>query len=268
MEFQTILLEKGDHIAKLTLNRPERLNALNEQMFEELNLALREVAEDSDIRVLVLTGAGRAFCASADIKDERRDSDRLLGHKDPYEIWQFIRTGPQGVTLGLHKMEKPTIAMVNGLAIGDGFDWVLACDIRIGCEHARFMNAFLQMGLVSNTGSTWLYNRAMGINKALELLYTGDWLEADEAHRLGVLNRLVPAERLEEETMALAQRIADKPPIPNRMVKGMVHRGLSQTLEEHLVDAAQVEVLTLTSQDHREALSAFLEKRKADFKGV
>ena len=268
MEFQTILLEKGDHIAKLTLNRPERLNALNEQMFEELNLALREVAEDADTRVLVLTGAGRAFCASADIKDERRDSDRLLGHKDPYEIWQFIRTGPQGVTLGLHKMDKPTIAMVNGLAIGDGFDWVLACDIRIGCEHSRFMNAFLQMGLVSNTGSTWLYNRAMGINKALELLYTGDWLEADEAHRLGVLNRLVPAERLEEETMALARRIAEKAPIPNRLVKGMVHRGLSQTLEEHLVDAAQVEVLTLSTQDHREALSAFLEKRKADFKGA
>jgi 2-(1,2-epoxy-1,2-dihydrophenyl)acetyl-CoA isomerase len=267
MEFQTILLEKGDHIAKLTLNRPERLNALNEQMFEELNLALRDVAEDAEVRVLVLTGAGRAFCASADIKDERRGGDRLLGHQDPYQTWQFIRTGPQAVTLGLHKMEKPTIAMVNGLAIGDGFDWVLACDIRIGSEHARFMNAFLQMGLVSNTGATWLYNRAMGINKALELLYTGDWLEADEALRLGVLNRLVPAERLEEEAMAMARRIAEKPPIPNSLVKGMVYRGLSQTLEEHLVDAAQLEVLTLSTQDHREALSAFLEKRKAEFKG-
>ena len=172
-----------------------------------------------------------------------------------------------GVTSKLHNLEKPTIAMVNGLAIGDGFDWVLACDIRIGCEHSRFMNAFLQMGLVSNTGATWLYNRAMGINKALELLYTGDWLEAEEAHRLGVLNRLVPAEELEEETMALARRIADRPPIPNRLVKGMVYRGMSQSLEEHLVEAAQVEILTLTSQDHREALSAFLEKRKPEFHG-
>ncbi len=153
------------------------------------------------------------------------------------------------------------------LAIGDGFDWVLACDIRIGCEHSRFMNAFLQMGLVSNTGATWLYTRAMGINKALELLYTGDWLEAEEAHRLGVLNRLVPADELEEETMAMAQRIADRPPIPNRLVKGMVYRGMSQSLDEHLVEAAQVEILTLTSQDHREALSAFLEKRKPEFQG-
>ena len=267
MEFQTILLEKSDHIARLTLNRPERLNALNEQMFVELNSALESVAEDPEVRVLVLTGAGRAFCASADIKEERQGGDRLMGHMDPYQTWQFIRTGPQGVTLGLHHMEKPTIAMVNGLAVGDGFDWVLACDIRIGCEHARFMNAFLQMGLVSNTGSTWLYNRAMGINKALELLYTGDWLEAEEALRLGVLNRLVPAECLEEETMAMARHIAERPPIPNRLVKGMVYRGLTQTLDEHLVEAAQVEVLTLTSEDHREALSAFLEKRKAEFKG-
>jgi len=267
MEFQTILLEKGGHVARLTLNRPERLNALNEEMFGELNVALEQVAGDDDVRVLVLTGAGRAFCASADIKDERKGGDQLLGHKEPYEIWQFIRTGPQGVTMRLHQMEKPTIAMVNGLAIGDGFDWVLACDIRIGSEHARFMNAFLQMGLVSNTGSTWLYNRAMGINKALELLYTGDWLEAEEAHRLGVLNHLVPAERLEEETVAMARRIAEKPPIPNRLAKGMVYRGLTQTLEQSLVEAAQVEVLTLTSQDHREALSAFLEKRKPVFKG-
>ena len=266
MEFQTILLEKADHIAKLTLNRPERLNALNQQMFDELNVALRDVAGDADIRVLVLTGAGRAFCASADIKEARQGGDSLLGHKGPYETWKFMRTGPQAVTLGLHQMEKPTMAMVNGLAIGDGFDWVLACDIRIGSEHARFMNAFLQMGLVSNTGATWLYNRAMGINKALEFLYTGDWLEAKEAHRLGVLNHVVPAERLEEETMAMARRIAEKPPIPNRMVKGMVLRGLSQTLEEHLAEAAHVEVLTHSTEDHREALSAFLEKRKPHFK--
>lgn len=267
MEFETILLDKADHIARLTLNRPERLNALNEQMFRELNQALVDVAEDSEIRVLVLTGAGRAFCASADIKDERQGGDRLLGHQEPYQTWQFIRSGPQGVTSKLHHLEKPTIAMVNGLAIGDGFDWVLACDIRIGCEHSRFMNAFLQMGLVSNTGSTWLYNRAMGINKALELLYTGDWLEAEEADRLGVLNKLVPSERLEEETMAMARRIAEKPPIPNRLVKGMMYRGLTQTLDDHLEEAAQVEVLTLTSQDHREALSAFLEKRKPEFTG-
>ena len=267
MTYQTIILEKKDHVARITLNRPDRLNAANPQMFAELNAALEDVAGDQDARALVLTGAGRAFCASADIKDERRDADRLLGHMDPYEIYQFIRNGPQGITLKLHQMEKPTIAMVNGLAIGDGFDWVLACDIRIGCEHSRFMNAFLQMGLVSNTGATWLYPRALGVSRALELLYTGDWLNAEEAHRLGVLSRLVPYEELEAETMALALKIAGKAPMANRMVKGMVYRGLNQSLEDHLPEAAQAEILSLATEDHREALAAFLEKREPKFKG-
>ena len=258
----TILLEKLNRVVKVTLNRPQRLNAVNEQMFEELNAALRDIADDPDVRVAVLTGAGRAFCAAADIKD-----DGMMSRRSPYEMWEFIRSGPQQVTLHLHKMEKPTIAMVNGLAVGDGFDWVLACDIRIGSENARFMNAFLQMGAISNTGATWLYPRALGINKALELLYSGDWLEAEEALRLGVLNRLVSAEHLEEETMAMAQRIAERPPIPNRLVKAMVYRGLFQSLEEHLVEAGEKEVLTLTTQDHKEALAAFLEKRKPLFKG-
>ena len=267
LTYQTIILEKKDHVARITLNRPEHLNALNRQMFRELNSALEDVAGDKNMRALVLTGAGRAFCASADIKEERQEGDRLLGYMEPNEIYQFIRSGPQGVTLKLHQMEVPTIAMVNGLAIGDGFDFVLACDIRVGCEHSRFMNAFLQMGLVSNTGATWLYPRALGVNRALELLYTGDWLEAKDAEGLGLLNRLVPYEELEAETMALAARIASKSPVANRMVKGMVYRGLGQSLEEHLPEAAHAEVLSLASEDHREALAAFLQKREPKFKG-
>ena len=267
MSYQTIILEKKDHVARLTLNRPDSLNALNRRMFAELNSALEDVAGDREMRTLVLTGAGRAFCASADIKEERQEGDRLLGYMEPNEIYQFIRSGPQGITLKLHRMEIPTIAMVNGLAIGDGFDFVLACDIRIGCERSRFMNAFLQMGLVSNTGATWLYPRAMGVNQALELLYTGDWLEAEDALRLGVLNRLVPSEDLPEETMALAAKIAGKSPVANRLVKGMVYRGLGQSLEEHLPEAAHAEVLSLASEDHREALAAFLEGREPRFKG-
>ena len=267
MSYQTIILEKKDHVARLTLNRPDSLNALNRQMFAELNSALEDVAGDREMRALVLTGAGRAFCASADIKEERQEGDRLLGYMEPNEIYQFIRSGPQGITLKLHQMEIPTIAMVNGLAIGDGFDFVLACDIRIGCERSRFMNAFLQMGLVSNTGATWLYPRAMGVNQALELLFTGDWLAAEDALRLGVLNRMVPSEDLLEETMALAAKIAGKSPVANRLVKGMVYRGLGQSLEEHLPEAAHAEVLSLASEDHREALAAFLEGRKPQFKG-
>ena len=267
MTYETIIIDKKDHVARITLNRPDRLNALNRQMFRELNSALEDVGNDKEMRALVLTGAGRAFCASADINEEREGGDRLLGYMEPNEIYQFIRTNPQGITLKLHQMEVPTIAMVNGLAIGDGFDFVLACDIRVGCEHSRFMNAFLQMGLVSNTGATWLYPRALGVNRALELLFTGDWLEAEDAERYGVLNRLVPYEDLEAETMAMASRIANKSPVANRLVKGMVYRGLGQSLEEHLPEAAHAEVLSLASEDHREALAAFLEKRNPEFKG-
>ncbi len=267
LNYETIIFEKQDHIARITLNRPEKLNALNRQMFRELNAALEDVAGDKEMRALVLTGAGRAFCASADINEERQGGDRLLGYMEPNEIYQFIRTGPQGITMKLHQMEVPTIAMVNGLAIGDGFDFALACDIRVGCEHSRFMNAFLQMGLVSNTGATWLYPRALGVSRALELLYTGDWLDANDAERLGVLSHLVPYEELEAETMSLATRIAGKSPVANRLVKGMVYRGLGQSLEEHLPEAAHAEVLSLASEDHKEALAAFLEKREPNFKG-
>ena len=267
MVYNTIILEKSEHIARLTLNRPDRLNALNEEMFSELNHALDDVIADKSLRVMILTGAGRAFCASADIKDESRGGDQLLGHKNPFETYQFIRSMPQGVTSKLHNMDIPPICMVNGLAIVDGFDWVLACDIRIGSENSRFMNAFLQMGLVSNTGATWLYNRAMGISKALELLYTGDWLEAEEAKQCGVLAHLVSADELEQTTMELARKIASKAPVPNRMVKGLMYRGLNQTLDDHLAEAAQAEILTLGTQDHIESLASFREKRAPFYKG-
>ena len=267
MDYTTIILENKDHIAKLTLNRPDVLNAINEQMFKEMTHALRTVAEDKDVRVFILTGAGRAFTAATDIKEERGTTDRLLGDLTELEILTYIRDYPQQVTLGLQNMPMPTIAMVNGPAVADGFDWALACDLRIGSEKARFMNAFLQMGLVSNTGATWFYPRALGVGKALELLYTGDWLGAEEARELGVLNKLVPVDQLEEETMALARKIASKPPVPNRLVKDMVYKGLKQDLAEHLVGSAYAEAFTLTTKDHKEALAAYLAKREPHFTG-
>ena len=229
MDYTTIILENKDHVAKLTLNRPDVLNAINEQMFKEMTHALRAVAEDRDVRVFILTGAGRAFTAATDIKEERGTTDRLLGDLTELEILTYIRDYPQQVTLGLQNMPMPTIAMVNGPAVADGFDWALACDLRIGSEKARFMNAFLQMALVSNTGATWFYPRALGVGKALELLYTGDWLGAEEARELGVLNKLVPADKLEEETMALARKIASKPPSPTASSRRWSTRGSSKT---------------------------------------
>ena len=157
--------------------------------------------------------------------------------------------------------------MVNGIAAGAGFDLALACDLRIGSENARFMNAFIRIGLFPGWGGTWLYPRVMGLGKALEYLLTGDFLEAKEAEKLGVLNRLVPADELEKETMSLARKLAVGPPIAIKLTKLQVYKGLGMDLETALQIAAACETITLSSEDHKEGISAFLEKRQATYHG-
>lgn len=269
MNFETILVKKEGGVATLTLNRPQVMNAINFQMFKELLLALRDINEDENIRVMVFTGTGKAFCSSFDMKAEGRAAvgSRLLPHMSIEEIRQFARHFPQQVTLGIRNMEKPTIAMVNGLAMADGFDWALACDIRIGSEKARFMNAFVKMALFPNTGMTWLLPRVVGLGKAMEILYTGDWVEAEEAYRIGILNKLVSSAELEKVTMEFAKRIAKGPAASMRLMKIQTYRGLDMSLEGALELAADGEVIGLTTQDHVEAVAAFLEKREAVFIG-
>ena len=269
MDYKTIILRKEEHIASLILNRPEVSNAINLTMFHELKAALRDINEDNDIRVMILTGAGKSFCASADLKEEAKAEigKRFLPDMTIDEIRQFARHMPQQVILGIRNLEKPTIAMVRGVAQGDGFDIVLACDIRIGCETARFRNVFPLVGLIPPTGGTWLYPRTMPISRAAELLFTGDWLYAEEAYRWGMLNKLVPSDKLEEETMALARKIAQGPPAAIRLMKLHTYQGLNMSLEEALELAADGEAIMLSTQDHVEGVSALLEKRQPKFKG-
>jgi enoyl-CoA hydratase/carnithine racemase len=164
-------------------------------------------------------------------------------------------------------MQKPTIAMVNGVAVGGGFDVALACDLRIGSKDARFRNAFVKIGLFPGWGGTWLYPRVMGLGKALEYLFTGDFLGAEEAERLGVLNKMVVPEELEKETMVLARKIAQGPPIAIRLMKLQAYKGLQMDMETALEMAAACETITLNSEDHKEGVAAFREKREAQFKG-
>lgn len=268
MKFETVILKKEGHVATIILNRPQMLNAITAQMFEELIAALKDVNDDENIRVMVLTGAGKAFCSSLDIKEAKAEvGKRLLPDMGIEELRQFARHNPQKVTVGIRNMEKPTIAMVNGLAIADGFDWVLACDIRIGSENARFMNGFGRMALFPNTGATWLYPRAMALSKALELMYTGDWVEAQEAYQIGILNKVVSPDQLEKVTMELARKIAKGPPIAIRLMKMQTYKGLEMGLETALELAADGEIMCMFTQDHVEAVSAFLEKREPVFKG-
>ncbi len=268
MEFKTILLRKEEHIATITMNRPERFNALIPEMFTELKESLKQVGEDDDVRVVVLTGAGRGFCTGSDVKEGGASKQGgLSAQKSIEEVRQHIRHNPQKITLAIRNMEKPIIAMVNGAAVADGFDWALACDLRIGSENARFMNAFVRMALFPNTGETWLLPRIVGLGKALEILFTGDWLNAEEAYRIGILNRLVPSADLEKETMTLARKLAKAPPISLRLMKIQTHKGLDMNLESALELAADGEAMTLKTEDHKEALAAFLEKREPIFKG-
>jgi len=272
MGYQALIYEKSDGIARITLNRPERMNALNVQMMVELAETVQEAATDGEIMVLVLTGAGMGFCSGGDFSySEVRSGEVAQGDAVPgggiLGQGRLLHPFNEKVILGLQRMDKPTIAMVNGAAVGGGFDLALACDMRTGSEKARFMVAFTRIGITPGSGGAWLLPRVVGLPKACELIFTGDFVEAEEAYRIGLLNRLVPADRLEEETIALAQRIAQGPPIALRLDKMMIYKGLGTDLETALAFASACENLTLHSQDHVEGVMAFAQKRQPVFRG-
>ena len=269
MEFETLQLSTADHVAMLTLNRADKRNAINRKMMEELTLAIPEIARNDDIRVMVLTGSGKTFCAGADVDlmpggGEVED----LGEKSIEGLRRsFIFRAAKEIILGIHRMEKPTIAMVNGACVGAGLDLALACDLRTASEQAKFMCGFVKIGLFPGFGAAWLYPRTMGLPRALEMLYTGDVMDAKGARDIGMINALTSAENLEQVTISLAQKIAGGPPIAIRLMKRQAYKGLGTDLETALDEAATCEAITLASRDHKEGIEAFREKRTPIFKG-
>ncbi len=269
MDYETIILEKKEHIAKLILNRPERLNALTPQMIQEVISVFDDLEEDLEMRVLVVTGAGRGFCAGADI------GGRFEGQREEAEVKEGaaeearLRMSRNQTVLirKLRGMRIPSIAMVNGVCVGAGAEIAFACDMRTGSENARFMNAFHRIGLVPGWGGCWSYPKVMPLGIAFEKLLTGDFMEAAEAERWGVLNHLVPAAELEEKTMELARKLADGPPIAIRLVKEQVWGAMNMDWELAIRMAVAYEGLAITSADHKEGVTAFREKRRAKFQG-
>jgi enoyl-CoA hydratase/carnithine racemase len=272
VSYEAIILKKENRIATITLNRPERLNAINRTLVSELGAAINEVAHDESVRVLVLSGAGRAFCAGGDFRygDVRSgaegeapiDFDDVLGGQ--------LLTGPVsgGVLLGLRKLEIPTIAMINGPAVGGGFDMALACDVRIGSEKAKFGVAYTKIGLnPAAGGGGWVLPRIIGLGRTLDLLYSGDVLDAQEAFRIGLLNKLVSAENLEKETMSYAARLAAGPPISLRLAKLQTYKAFAMDYESAVALGGTCEYLCILSDDHKEGVKAFAEKRPPVFKG-
>lgn len=242
MNYETIILEKKEHIATITLNRPDKLNAITEEMGEEMLSAIADVNDDDEVRVLLVTGAGRGFCSGADISRIRGGA---TGDASPAR-----ERAPDALTerdlmvrfnRGLQKMKKPTIAMVNGVAAGVGCDIAFSCDLILGSENARFVNAFIRIGIPPGDGGAWLYPRVMGVHKALEFLLTGDFIEAKEAERVGILNYLVPAAELEEKAMSLARRMAEHSPRAIELSKRLLYDGLATNFEtvQHLTAAYQ-----------------------------
>jgi enoyl-CoA hydratase/carnithine racemase len=266
MPYNTLLVDRVDRIQIVTLNRPERLNSLSAELTEELGGLLAELARsEDDVRCLILTGAGRAFCAGGDTGGMPGGAGERPA-RSAEDVRRGFR-GAQSVVLGLQRLEIPTIAMVNGDAVGAGFDLACACDLRTAAQNARFMVAYRRIGLVPGWGGAWLYARRLGLSKAAELMFTGDFMPAEEGFRLGMINRISTSEDLRADTMALAERIASGPPISLRLMKQMLYRGLSMDLETSMLMAATGSAITLLSEDHREGIGAFREKRTPEFKG-
>ena len=257
----TMLLDVSERIATLTLNRPDKLNALSGEMMEELVPIMERLAEDKEVRCVVVTGAGRGFCAGGDVAGMA--SGETVPDENPVARLRRL----EETSRLLHEMPKPTIAMVNGPAAGAGLSIALACDIRIAGESARFGTAFIRIGFSGDFGGTWMLQRLVGPAKARELYFTGDLIDAREAERIGLVNRVVPDDQLASETRALAERMAKGPPIALARMKQNMNLGLVSDYSTLLDAEAEGMIMTATTEDNREAVKAFLEKRPATFHG-
>ena len=253
-----------DGVAVLTLNRPDRLNAMSRPMLDALLEALPRLAEDAAVGVVVLTGAGRGFCAGGDVKAMAEGTE--LGGQTMEEKAQALRSRME-TSRWLHEMAKPTIAMMRGPAAGAGLSLAMACDLRVASDTVKLGTAFARVGYSGDFGGSYYLTQLVGTAKARELYFTADLLDAQQALGLGLVNRVVEDARLEEETMALASRLARGPRVAYRYMKRNMNAAESASLKEMLDLEAWNHTRTGMTEDHREAARAFVEKREPQFKG-
>jgi len=267
--YEAILFEKREHVAIVTLNKPERLNAISAALRSDVAAAVREVRDDDEVRALIVTGAGRGFCSGADLsavqsgirgnlpapttQAERLDEDGWVGRWA--KMW--------------HSLDKPVIAAVNGIAAGAGMSTALAADLRVGSEHARFKTVFIERSLSPDSGMSYFLPRIVGYARAADLIFTSRMVDANEAYRLGLLDRLVKHEALLEESVRLANEMTQWPPLALRVSK----RVLQHNFEADLDAAMKYETVGLAmgrraTNDAREAMLAFAEKRKPNYTGT
>ncbi|MFC1991067.1 enoyl-CoA hydratase/isomerase family protein [Chloroflexota bacterium] len=258
MKYEGLTLAREGDTAILTLNRPEQLNAISIPMIESLEKVLDEVSRDTGLKVIIITGAGRGFCAGLDVSAL---SELATMSRD------VLGKLMQDLTLPLYNFTKPVIAAVNGVAAGAGLAIALLCDIRIGSEKALFTSGYIRMGLTPDIGSTHSLPRLIGTAKAMELMLTGDAFDAAEACRTGILNRMVPEEELMKAAGEMAAKIASGPPIAIRLTRQAIRQGAQNNLEKQLEIECSGFYTCLRTEDHKEGLTAFQKKRKPEFKG-
>ncbi len=257
--YETILVEKNEEgVATITINRPDKMNALNTKVHEEGVAALEELQKDDEVRVVVFTGAGdKSFIAGADISEfagQTPVTQRAVFQQKT--LFNSIDTFP-----------KPVIAMINGFCLGGGCELALACDIRIASENAKLGQPEINLGIIPGGGGTQRLTKLVGDGMAMELILTGDMIDAEAAFDIGLVNSVYSAEELEEETMKLAKKIASKSPIALQMAKEAVKTASKSNLDEGLKREIDLFAITFSSEDKEEGVAAFLEKRKPEFKG-
>jgi enoyl-CoA hydratase/carnithine racemase len=276
MSYQQILFERSDRVATITLNRPEKLNAWTAQMDQEVRAAVAAAEADQEVRVIILTGAGRGFCAGADMSllqglaagQSAMGVDQALGHHAPEAPRPGVRPDFQRKYSYFPSLSKPVIAAINGHAVGLGLILSLYCDLRFASSDAKFGTAFARRGLIAEYGMAWMLPRLVGHAHALDLLLSARLIDAAEAARIGLVNRVIPAEAFADEVRAYARELAHcVSPRSMTVIKQQVYNAMFQTLEEASVASEHAMHESLQSEDFREGVAHFVEKRAPDFTG-
>jgi len=254
---ETLLFDMTDDgVLTMTLNRPEKKNAANHVMWDDLLATFQQVRHDPDVRVFIITGAGDGFCSGADLGADGPKRHQLAAMRHIHDV-----------AIGLHELPMPTIAKVNGVAAGAGLNMALGCDLIVASDRARFSEIFARRGLTVDFGGTWLLPRLIGVHKAKELAFFADVIDATEAERFGIVNHVVPHDDLDAFVGDWAGRLAAGPPIALAQTKALLNKSMSQTMDEALDGEGWAQTVNFSTRDTREAVSAFLEKRDPKFEG-
>ena len=258
MKYKTILFKKDNGLATITLHRPDTFNALNRQVFSELQAVLADIERDDAIKVVILTGGDKCFAAGVDI----REIDEIATSA---EARRFLKEANR-VFDSMEESEKPIIAAISGLALGGGCELALACDLRIAADNATFGQPEIKIGMIAGGGGTQRLPRIIGITKAKELLYTGDFIDASEAYRIGLLNKVVPAASLVDEARAMAMKIAQQPHLALQATKLAINAGLNMDKRSAMAYEARCFEILFSTEDQKEGVRAYMEKRTPVFK--